>query len=129
MTPGLGLFVVLPVVVAFLAATVLTGLRKRRRAHLIFVVGTVLGLVVAIAFAVRLGEEYDLEAAGWITPVHLGLARVATVAVLPTLVSGALVLRGRGRLAWHRGFVRLLVGLILLSAITGGWMILGAEPI
>ena len=40
-----------------------------------FVLAAVAGLGVAIWFALALGELYDLEAAGDITPGHLGLAR------------------------------------------------------
>ena len=127
MSPALGLAVLLPVTLAFLGGAVVTGLRARRRAHLAFVSGTVLALGAAVVFAARLGNLYDLEAAGWITPVHLFLARVATGGVLVVLTTGALTLHSAGRRPLHRATVGAFLLLVVLAAVTGLWMILAAE--
>lgn len=113
--------------VVLLALVVLTGLRAQRKRHLTLVASTLVALAATIWAAIVLGEQYDLEAAGWITPVHLGLARVSTASFLLPAATGLLTLRdGRVR-PWHRWAAFIAVGLTLAAAVTGVWMILGAE--
>ena len=58
-------------------------------------------LGVTIVFAKRLGELYDLESAGWITPVHLTLAKLTTAAYLLPITTGILTLRNRRHKRLH----------------------------
>jgi hypothetical protein len=125
--PEAGFVGFLVLTVALLSAVAWTGLRAKRRVHVPLVVLTVASLALAIHFALELGELYDLESAGPITPIHLFVARVATVCYLLPLVSGPLTLRNpryrklHGRLAW------LVIALTGLAAATGTWMLLAAE--
>ena len=111
---------------SLLAGAVATGLRARRRIHLTLVSCTVLSLAVTIFFAGRLGRLYDLEAAGWITPVHLSIARLCTAAYLLPFGTGLWTLRHPEGRPWHRRAAFFVVGLTVLTAATGTWMILAS---
>ena len=119
----------LVVTLVLVALAVLTGSKGRRRAHLASVVSTVGSLVVTIVLAVRMGRGYDLEAAGRITPVHLTLARVASLALLAAIVGGILTWRNPRRRPLHQSLVFLALALTVLALVTGTWMVLAAEPI
>ncbi|MCC7014603.1 MAG: hypothetical protein IT454_18730 [Planctomycetes bacterium] len=121
--------VFLVVTVLLLGAVVATGVKGRVRPHLTFVVITVASLLTTIYFAEQLGELYDLKAAGRITPIHLTLAKLATVAYLGPTVTGWLTLRNRQHKSLHFRLAMVTLGLTIAAAITGTWMILVAEPL
>ena len=76
-----------------------------------------------------MGEIYDLEAAGRITPIHLGLARLTTAAYLWPLITGPLAARGKvSRKAHHVG-AYVALGLTVAATVTGVMMLMGAEPL
>ena len=115
--------------VALLALVVRTGLRARRRLHLSLVACTPVALGLTIFTAVRMGEHYDLESAGWITPVHLLLARVATASFVLPAATGVMTLRHARVRPWHRGAAFIAVTLTVAAAVTGVWMMCRAEPL
>ena len=125
--PELGFVACLLATVAALAAVVVTGKSHRRRAHVAFVGVALVGLGASIAFALRLGELYDLEAAGPITPVHLALAKVTTAALLLPIATGALHWNGRVPRRVHASVAWLALLLVAVTTVTGTWMILAAE--
>ena len=109
-----------------------TGLRwriKRRRAlHLGLVGVSVCLLVWTIIAALDLGTGYDLDSAGRIYPVHMFLARLATLGLLLPVVTGLVTLRTGKQHRYHRQGALAAFSLIVLAAITGIWMILAATP-
>lgn len=130
MSPVTGFFVFLVLTVVALGFVVVTGLKRRRGAHVVGVVTALAFLGGAIVYALRVGEIYDLEAAGVITPIHLNLARVTTACYLLPAITGVLTWRNaerwrtlHGRLAWF------VVALTLITTITGALMLMGAEPL
>lgn len=129
MTPVTGFFVLLLLTVAALGVVVYTGLRRMRRLHVPMVLLALALLGGAIVYALRVGEIYDLEAAGAITPIHLNLARITTVCYLLPAITGVLTWRNErwrklhGRLAWT------IVALTIITTITGAMMLMGAERI
>lgn len=127
MSPLGGFIGCLSLTVALLVGVTLTGRAARRRAHVTLVICALASLGVTIYFAEELGEHYDLEAAGRITPVHLALAKVTTLAYLLPLVTGYLTTRRAELLRWHRPCAYLVLCLTLLTAVTGTWMLLAAE--
>ncbi len=127
MSPGVGFVLFLAVTLAFLGGVVATGWAAHRRAHVPLVACAVVSLGVTIWFAEQLGERYDLEAAGWITPLHLTLAKLTTVLYLAPLVLGPLVIKDPTWLPWHRRAAYLVLALTVLTAATGTWMILASE--
>lgn len=129
MSPVVGFPAFLVLTVALLGGVVATGLRRRMRLHLTLVASALASLGVTIFYAEQLGELYDLAAAGRITPVHLTLAKLTTVAYLLPLATGAMTLRDRRRRSLHFKSAMLVLGLTLLTTATGLWMILAAERI
>lgn len=124
------LFVIfLLVTVAVLAVVVVTGLRARRRVHLCAVVCLVASLGTAIFFAERLGEHYDLESAGVITPVHLTLAKITTLGYLLPIATGLRTLRKPATRKLHGRVAFTIVALTLVTTVTGVAMIALAEPL
>lgn len=126
-TVGFSTFLVLTVLL--LAGVVATGLKARRRLHVPLVALTVASLGITIFFAEQLGREYDLDSAGAIKPIHLTLAKITTLAyVLPLATGLRTIFRPTAR-AWHRRFAFLVLGMTVLTLITGALMIALAEPL
>lgn len=130
MSPVTGFFVFLLLTVAALGVVIVTGLKRRRGAHLVGVAFALAFLGAAIVYALEVGKIYDLEAAGAITPIHLNLARVTTGCYLLPAITGVLTWRDaerwrrlHGRLAWF------VVVLTVVTTVTGALMLLGAEPL
>lgn len=119
----------LALTVALLVLVMLTGLRRRRRLHLFLVICALSALGITIFFAERLGDRYDLEAAGLITPIHLTIAKITTAAYLLPVVTGVMTWRDNRWRRLHRVFAFSVLGLTLLTALTGTLMLLSAEPI
>lgn len=129
MSTELGFVLSLASTLVLLAAVVWSGLRARRRIHLPCVAATLAMLGVTIWSAVRMGEHYDLAAAGLITPVHLWLAKVTTFAYLAPLATGVLTLRDARWRPRHRRCAFVVLAMTVATAITGTWMMLAAVPL
>lgn len=128
LAPFEGFVAFLSLTVVLLVAVVVTGFTARLRAHLTLVACTVVSLGVTIWYAEQLGKQYNLAAAGVIMPVHLALAKIATVSYLAPLASGFATLRNRGRKKLHLRLALTTVALTVLAAGTGAWMLAAAEP-
>ena len=119
----------LAITLAFLGGVVLTGFRAKRRVHLTLVVFAVISLGITIYFAERLGELYDLESAGAIYPVHLFFAKTTTLAYLLPVLSGLATIRNPIRKNLHRRIAFGVLGLTVVTAATGSWMVIVADPL
>ena len=126
-TPGVGFPLFVGVTLALLGAVVWTGYHGRRPVHIAFVVTAVSSLGVTIFFAEKLGGMYDLEAAGWIYPVHLFIAKTCTAAYVVPVVTGIMTIKNPAKLRLHRIAAFTVLGLTLLTAITGTLMLLASE--
>ena len=127
MTAEGGFIGFLALTLVLLAAVVRTGLSARRRLHIPCVAATLLALGTTIYFAVQMGEHYDLHSAGAITPIHLWLAKLTTLAYLAPLGTGLLTIRDPTWRARHRVCALVVLALTVLTAVTGTWMVLAAE--
>jgi hypothetical protein len=121
-----GFVLSLALTLACLAGAVASGLRALRRVHLSCVAGAVACLALTIHFALGVGRHYDLAAAGWITPLHKGLAMVATGSYLLPVASGLRTILHPPTRRLHRKLAFLVLSLTVLTAITGTWMLLAA---
>ena len=124
-----GFVLFLIITLAFLGGVVFTGYRARRKLHLTLVGFAVASLGITIYFAERLGELYDLEASGLIYPVHLFFAKTTTLAYLLPVISGICTIRNPVRKNLHRRIAFLVLGLTVITAVTGTWMVLASEPL
>lgn len=127
MNPDVGFPVMLAVTVLLLGGVVATGMRGRLRVHLALVATAVLSLVVTIWFAEQLGDHYDLDSAGVITPIHLTFAKIATLSYVLPLVTGLRTLKDRRKKPLHFKSAMLVLALTLVTFVTGLWMILAAD--
>lgn len=122
-TPGVGFALFLVLTVIALVAVVATGLRARVKLHIGLVATTLVLLAIAIYFAEQLGELYDLRAAGAITPIHLTLAKITTLAYLLPVASGLMTLRNRAHRRLHFKLAMLVLALTLATTVTGATML------
>lgn len=129
MTPEAGFLTALLVTVGLLVGAAITGRKRIIHHHVKFVAGAVLSLGVAIYFALKVGERYDLEAAGWITPFHKALAKITTATYLWPLITGPMVRSGRVKARVHRVGAWLALGLTVASTVTGIVMLMRATPL
>ena len=129
MNPGVWFPAFLIATLALLGAVVATGKRALRRRHLILVEFTVVSLGFTIYYAEKLGEFYDLEAAGSIYPFHITVAKITVGLFLLPVATGIATLRNarvrrlHGRIAW------VVLAMTLLTGVTGAAMLWAAEPL
>jgi len=128
LTPTLAFAAAFLVTLVLLAVVAWSGVRAKRHVHIPSVLCAYASLAVTIYFAYRLGETLDLASAGIITPIHLFLARVATLGLVIASGLGIRTLffpksrRAHMKLAW------IALGLVVLAAITGVIMVSLAAP-
>ncbi len=111
-----------------LGGAVATGYQARRRWHIACVASAFVLLGVTIYYALALGELYDLESAGVITPIHLTLAKVTTAAYLLPVAAGLRTVYKPAARSLHRRLAFVALVLTVITAITGTIMILLAAP-
>lgn len=129
MTPTLAFAAAFLVTLALLAVVAWSGVRAKRRVHVPAVGLTVASLCVTIFYAYRLGHALDLKSAGVITPIHLFLARLATLAIVVTIGIGLRALFVPRTLRLHKRAAWISLSLVVLAAITGLVMVGLAKPI
>ena len=124
----IGFLAFLLVTVALLLAVIITGKKGLRKLHLTLVVTTLVSLGITIYFAEQLGTLYDLDAAGWMKPFHLTLAKICVLAYLAPIITGIITFRGNHKMRrLHARLAYAVFGLTVLTLITGTAMILMAE--
>ncbi len=108
--------------VALMGVDIFTGLTGRRAAHLIAVGFTVVGLVLAIVLAIRLGHDvvFDPLAQG----IHRALARGVVVLLVPIAASGVVILARNAAKArrFHRRVAFFTAAVAVVALGTGLWM-------
>jgi hypothetical protein len=127
--PAVGFPLFLVVTVLLLGGVVLSGVRAKLHVHLPLVALAVVSLGVTIWFAEKLGELYDLDSAGAITPIHLAIAKTTTLAYLLPVASGIATLRNRRHRRLHFWLAMLVLALTLVTAATGAAMVLMSRPL
>ncbi len=129
MTPTLAFASAFLVTLLLLGVVAWSGMRAKRRVHIPAVGVTVASLGVTIYYAYQLGKTIDLASAGLITPIHLFLARLATLAIVVTAGFGLRTLFVPSTIRAHKRVAWFTLGLVVLAAITGVVMVSLAEPI
>ena len=111
-----------------LGSAVVTGFKARRRWHVASVISAVVMLAATIYFALGLGELYDLESAGVITPIHLTLAKITTALYLLPIAAGVRTIYAPASRKLHRRLAYVALSMTVVTAITGTLMILMSTP-
>ncbi len=128
MTPTIAFALAFLVTLVLLAVVAWSGTRAKRRVHIPAVIAAYASLAVTIYYAYALGDTLDLASAGIITPIHLLLARAATVALLVASASGLrTIFRPKAR-RLHKRLAWFALSIVVLSAITGVAMVALASP-
>ena len=115
-------FASLALTVALLTATVITGSRHQRRAHLRLVPLAVISLVVSIFLAEQSGRRFTF--APGIRSVHLMIAKVSTLLILAPIITGFLSLKSADAHPLHGKSVFLFLVGCVATVVTGTWMML-----
>jgi len=123
MSPGVGFCAFLAATLALLGCVVLTGLRAQRKRHISLVVLAFTALGVTIRYALLLGKQFDLHAAGIITPIHLALSKATTACYLLPVATGIRTIFAPATKRWHRRLAFLALGMTVATAITGTLML------
>lgn len=129
MTAATGFVLFLVITLVLLGAVVMTGRKSLRRKHLTLVVLTYVALGLAIYYAELLGEEYDLDSAGLIYPVHLAFAKSTVYAYLLPVITGIMTIKAKCTRTTHGRVALAVILLTLVTAVTGLWMVLAATPL
>ena len=129
MDPDVGFPLALSATLILLALVVATGVRGLVALHIPLVALAVGSLGVTIYFARGLGQHYDLRSAGGITPIHLALAKVTTVAYLLPISTGIATLRNRRWREVHFWCAMVVLVMTVVTAVTGSVMIAMSERI
>lgn len=129
MTATAGFLTFLVVTVALLCLVLWTGFRAKRRLHIPLVVATVVALGVTIYYAEMLGREYDLDSAGVLKPIHLTLAKIATLSYVFPVATGIRTIFVPKTRALHRQIAFVVLALTVAALVTGTMMVLMAEPL
>ena len=129
MTPGIGFVVFLFLTLCLLGGVVVTGLKARRKVHLRLVACAFVSLAIAIYYAERLGESYDVQSAGLITPIHLTLAKVTVLFYLLPVITGWRTIKNPNNRPLHGKIAYTVLALTVLTAVTGVMMVLLSDRI
>jgi hypothetical protein len=120
MPPTLPFWIAFVVTVLALAVTLVTGLTRRRRLHLVLAPFTVVSLVVTIVLTEQLVRRYEFPAA--IKDTHLIFAKAGGLLVLPVVATGLWLWRREAARPWHRLAVVVWIVSVLVATGTGLWM-------
>ena len=129
MSPIAGFLSFLTLTLACLGSAVYSGLRARRKLHFFSVGGAVAALAATIYYAEAMGETLDLDSAGRIYPIHISIAKLATLAYLLPVLSGLRTLKEPAFRKVHGRIALAVLVLTVLTAVTGIWMVLAAGPL
>ncbi|MFT7486136.1 MAG: hypothetical protein ACI9F9_001989 [Candidatus Paceibacteria bacterium] len=129
MTPAIGFVGSLCITLVFLGAAVFTGFKARRKRHLCCVAGAVLMLVSTIYYAIALGELFDLESSGIVTPIHLTTAKINTAAYLFPVITGIWTIKNPSKRKLHGRVAMAVLVLTVFTAVTGTMMLAWATPL
>src|SRR5688500_17040787 len=109
-----------------LVATVFTGLRRRRRTHLVCALAAVALLTVTVVLAERMttARSFPPDA----MRIHLWFAKSAALMVLPVAAAGAALWRRPRLRVAHRIAVVLFLLLAVIATGTGIWVFQLSTP-
>lgn len=114
------------VTVALLVVTLVSGLRRRRRLHLVTGPLTVLSLVITVVLTEQLMAHYDFPAAA--KAIHLPCAKAGGLLALPVVATGIWYWRSPRARNFHRAAVAVWLVSVLVATCTGLWMFAQGTP-
>ncbi|MEQ1631570.1 MAG: hypothetical protein ABL997_04300 [Planctomycetota bacterium] len=124
MGPDLWFWVALVATVVLLVLALVSGLRGRRRAHLIAGPAAMVSLAIAILLTEQLAQRYVFPEP--VRSIHLWCAKVGGLLAIPVILSGIWLWRRPAVRRLHRYSVFAFVVATLVATGTGIWMFSGA---
>lgn len=106
--------------VGLMVATLVTGLRRRRRPHLWLGPLTMVSLAVTIVLTEQLMARYDFPAE--VRAIHLPCAKAGGLLALPVVLTGLWLWRRPSARRWHQVAVVVWLVSVLVATGTGLWM-------
>ncbi len=110
--------------VALMALAIVSGLQRKRRAHLIAGPASMVSLVVAILLTEKLARLYAFDPD--VQRIHLVCAKAGGLLAIPVVLTGLLLWKKPAARGVHRWAVWIFVVATLVATATGGWMFTGA---
>jgi hypothetical protein len=120
MPPTLPFWLAMVVTVVLMVATLITGWRRRRRAHLVLGPATIVALAVTIVLTEQLVSRYDFPADT--LAVHLPCAKAGGLLALPVIATGVWLWRSPRARRWHVAAVWVWLAAVVVATSTGLWM-------
>ena len=110
--------------VVLMALALVSGLQRKRRAHLVAGPASMASLVVAILLTEKLARLYAFDPD--IQRIHLVCAKAGGLLAIPVVLTGVLLWRRPSTRWLHRWAVWIFVVATLVATATGVWMFAGA---
>jgi len=120
MPPALPFWLCLVVTVVLMVATLVTGWRRRRRAHLWLGPLTMVALAATIVLTEQLMARYDFPAD--VRAIHLPCAKAGGLLALPVVLTGVWLWQRPAARRWHQIAVYVWLVSVLIATGTGLWM-------
>ena len=112
---------------ASVVVTLIFGLKKRRRAHLVSAITTAVLLVVAIVFALLLGQVRDFPSDEM--AIHKIFSNSGAYLFLVVVFTGSMLWKSPGWRWAHRICIGLFLVAALCATVTGFWVFALSTPI
>jgi len=123
---ALGFWLSFLLTVVLLVVTLASGLRGRRRLHLLTGPLTMVALALTIVLTEQLLARYDFPAD--VKAIHLPCAKAGGLLALPVIATGIWYWRRPRARNWHRAAVALWLLAVVVATATGLWMFAQGAP-
>ncbi len=123
---ALGFWLSFVLTVLLLVVTLASGLRGRRRLHLLTGPLTMASLALTIVLTEQLLARYDFPAD--VKAIHLPCAKAGGLLALPVIASGIWYWRRPRARNWHRAAIVVWLLAVALATTTGLWMFAHGTP-
>lgn len=121
------LLLFLGLTVAAIVVTLILGLKKRRRAHLVSAITTTVLLAVTVVFALLLGRVRDFPPDQM--AIHKIFSHSATYTFLAVVLTGVMLWNAPGWRWVHRTCIALFLLATLAATCTGLWVYSLSTPV
>lgn len=119
-------WVALSATVVLIALALVSGLQRKRRAHLLAGPASMASLLVAILLTEKVARLYTFDPEA--QRIHLVCAKIGGLLALPVVVTGIWLWRRASARPYHKLAVWAFVVATLVATATGIWMFADAVP-
>ncbi len=113
-------WIVLSVTVLLIGMSLVTGFRRKRKAHLWLGPLTIVAMTIAILLTEQLVRNYEFPPGE--LAIHLVFAKAGGLLAIPVAITGIWLWRSEKARVWHRVLVFVWLASVLTATGTGLWM-------